>query len=419
MGAPRNGFRGAQEIPLMRSAIVARLQSARMPLIAVCAVVLTLPAIAARRDPPSDPIPSIRIPAPVMPSPNAFETYQIAVAAVTDRGYESQANATAPIETRQAIIAANTRALKLVALANAEEFEAPPVRSFSTSNAAVFTSFLTLARLLAFKSVLESDRAQWDTAAETALEAIMMGARVQHDGVLIQRLAGMNIAALGRAALARAVTHMTADEARHAARALRAAERITPNYADAVAQEGYLCMSALYQMMESEIEWRETKRVCYAGAPAPSNEEIMEECVQYFDHAIDEAGRPYRAAKRFYPPEKGILADIVVFDTRFAFVYDRIQNDLLIGRLALQYYHAEHGAYPDTLAPALSETGKIGRLDDLFAASGTLRYVRTANGYRLYSVGPDGKDDGGTAIVTGSQAPVGETSAGDIVVGVD
>jgi len=403
----------------MRSAIVVRLQSARVLLIAACIAVVSLPVSAAPHNPPSDPVPSIRIPEPVMPSPNAFETYQIAVGAITDRGYESPDNASAALDVRRAIVLANTRSLKLIAQANMQQFEAPPVRSFATSNADVFTDFLTLGRLLAFKSVTESDRSEWDAAASTAAQAILMGARIQHDGVTIQRLAGMNIEALGRSAMARAVPHLSGDEARREAHALRTAERITPNYADAIAQEGYLCMSALFQMMDSEKEWRETKKASYGGAAPPSNQEIMEECVHYFDHAIAEAGKPYRVAKRFYPPGKGVLADVVMFDTRFAFVYDRIQTDLLIGQLALQYYHAYHGQYPDTLQAALSETGKIGQLDDLFASSGLLRYVRTSKGYRLYSVGPDGKDNAASPIETSAQSPATETSLGDIVVGVD
>lgn len=75
-----------------------------------------------------------------------------------------------------------------------------------------------------------------------------------------------------------------------------------------------------------------------------------------------------------------------------------VQEQLLVEReltqlaLALAQHHATHNAYPE----------KLDLPRDRFAADGSsLRYRREANGYILYSVGPDGRDDKG---VTGSRA---------------
>jgi hypothetical protein len=67
--------------------------------------------------------------------------------------------------------------------------------------------------------------------------------------------------------------------------------------------------------------------------------------------------------------------------------------DLTRLALALAAYRAEHAEYPDTLdqlVPTDIET--VPR--DRFTA-GPLVYRRTGEGYLLYSVGPNGQDDGG------------------------
>ncbi len=66
---------------------------------------------------------------------------------------------------------------------------------------------------------------------------------------------------------------------------------------------------------------------------------------------------------------------------------------------------------------------------DLFASSGTLRYRRTGTKYILYSVGPDGIDDGGKPIynphsafdanIPNSRYFVRQGSKGDIVAGIN
>jgi hypothetical protein len=97
-----------------------------------------------------------------------------------------------------------------------------------------------------------------------------------------------------------------------------------------------------------------------------------------------------------------------------------VDNRLLATTLALRAYRLDHGAYPaslETLAPKYLPSVP----QDPFG-SGALRYRLTSSGYSLYSVGPDGKDDGGTPINRhdghiGFQ--VWEESHGDIVAGLN
>lgn len=109
---------------------------------------------------------------------------------------------------------------------------------------------------------------------------------------------------------------------------------------------------------------------------------------------------------------------------RFDAVKKETQTALLLCQLALQTYHAEHHAYPPTLA-ALTP-GYLSKLpDDPFATSGSFGYRRTPTGYLLYSVGPNGKDDGGKTSDDGRrnaqcQHPfLRGNSPGDVVAGVN
>jgi hypothetical protein len=84
----------------------------------------------------------------------------------------------------------------------------------------------------------------------------------------------------------------------------------------------------------------------------------------------------------------------------------RMRFDLSRLVYALAAYHRDRGAYPETL-DALAP-GYLAKVPvDLFTGE-ALRYERNGDGFRAYSLGPDGKDDQGL--------DEGEISTGDIAV---
>jgi len=112
----------------------------------------------------------------------------------------------------------------------------------------------------------------------------------------------------------------------------------------------------------------------------------------------------------------------------FWHVGTQTQSSLMLTSLALHAYKLDHGSYPSSLAqlaPAYLESLPA----DPFAPSGTFKYRRIGNKYLLYSVGPDGKDDGGKPIYQSENFGPGDTessyniiemgSTGDIVAGVN
>ena len=85
-----------------------------------------------------------------------------------------------------------------------------------------------------------------------------------------------------------------------------------------------------------------------------------------------------------YLPESGTIAD------------DRTAMTLDVTKLAfaLAGYCADHGVYPEKLAD-LTPQYITAFPKDVFDNDADLHYVRQDSGYLLYSVGPNGRDDGG------------------------
>jgi hypothetical protein len=159
-----------------------------------------------------------------------------------------------------------------------------------------------------------------------------------------------------------------------------------------------------------------------------SKKQIIDDTTGFLNALIANARLPY-AARQIPPlPDDPIVRFSLNTSLIAAFKesYFETQKRLLLVSLALRAYELEHGQYPDSLT-ALSPSYLTKLPDDPFAASGTLHYRRTGKSYLLYSVGPDGKDDGGTPCAGGRARKIGEAkfqavdakSTGDIVAGVN
>lgn len=86
----------------------------------------------------------------------------------------------------------------------------------------------------------------------------------------------------------------------------------------------------------------------------------------------------------------------------------------MLTTLALKAYHLEHNHYPDNLSQLTPEyISKVP--NDPFGLNTQLKYKKTVNKYLLYSIGPDGKDDGGKPIPMGNSNYIKESSQGDIL----
>ena len=98
---------------------------------------------------------------------------------------------------------------------------------------------------------------------------------------------------------------------------------------------------------------------------------------------------PYNIfAKMFFP---------AVAKTALRFAHGQTTLDLAAVACALERHRLAHGQYPETLA-ALTPRFLAALPPDVITGQ-PLHYEREADGlYTLYSIGPDGRDDGGQPI---------------------
>ena len=159
----------------------------------------------------------------------------------------------------------------------------------------------------------------------------------------------------------------------------------------------------------------------------------MANFTNYMNRCVADASQPYAAhlAETPHPTDlyNGLISTYYA-KARTLEVDAETQNALLLTALALQAYKLEQGRYPMTLG-ALVPVYLKELPSDPFALSSALSYKLQGAKFLLYSVGPDGNDDGGQPIFDKTvPAPrtnetsdrryhVKAESKGDIVAGVN
>jgi hypothetical protein len=419
--------------------------------------------------------PNVVIPTPVLPQPNAYDFYRAAGFAVRERDKIETAiaqNTAAPPKDRprsapaergaphrytlaekEALVRENADALNMLRAGFAYPYQDVYLRSYNT----VFPHyprFRDLARLLALEAQTKAARGDWDGAIQSDLDAMQLGEEAPHGGPLIGKLFGIACQAIGRAEAWDAVDHLNAAQARAAARRLEATLARCVSFADTMREEKWLGQGCLMELFRKP-DWRgemaslgmqNTADYGKTEAESPSRVEnfalrtrllfdskrkIMDSYARYMDAAIAGTERPY-AVRPPAPPLPGDIVNRIVLPSytqaRYADVFYETQNALLAVTLALRAYRLEHGVYPDALS-ALVPRYLRSVPDDPFALPGPLRYRRDGRNYLLYSVGPDGKDDGGRPVQNRDMAAkalrdarrfgVSAKGEGDIVAGVN
>jgi len=152
---------------------------------------------------------------------------------------------------------------------------------------------------------------------------------------------------------------------------------------------------------------------------------------RYMDTQVSTAKLPYPTAQKVGDPKVpndmicNILCPVyktVLFKDASDLVFDR----LLSTTLALRAYSLDHQeAYPVTLSALTPRYLKHIPMDPFENGVIPLIYHRTNRGYVLYSIGPDGKDDGGKPFVhtstdgTTTRRWCMPDDTGDIVAGIN
>lgn len=397
--------------------------------------------------------PTIVIPTPTLPSPNAFDSYVAAGRAIVDENKVDYAiskrhsvshsepdDHAYSLAEKDALVAENARALTLLRHGFAFPYLNPPARSFNTPFP-YFAKFRGTARLLTLEAQVRQGHGDWAGAVGSDLDSVRLGVDVPHGGVLIGYLVGIACQAIGRRPAWDRVAHLTAPEARAAARRMEDIEVRQVPFADTLQEEKWAGQAGLQEIMrrpgwrrelssglgvDGAANWALQARMMFVGKG-----QVLRGYTRYMDASISNARLPYAAhpASPVLPTDPVNQIILPVFaQAGFKNVDNETQNALLTATLALRAYYGEHRSYPAALGALVPSYLK--RIpNDPFALAGPLRYRRMGGGYVLYSLGPDGKDDGGKPIFDPSMAGSGSSSdrrfwvqqesVGDVVAGVN
>ena len=417
-------------------------------------------------------LPNIVIPVSPEPSPNARQFFLAAAGALQDSNAIGVAISDKPgplyphttngatsgkpisdshiytLAEKEKFVRENQDALAILRSGFAYQYSNKTSRSFND----LFPEYAQLratARLLALEGQVKRARGDYSGAVNSELDSIEMGVMMSRNGVLIADLVGIACEAIGRKGLWDDYKHLDAAQSLAALRRLEKIEARRFPFADVMEEEKRLGQAGLleaFRSPESVAADAVTPRSeTDSGEPSTGRDlawkislnligkrVIFENYTRYMNQFIQNGRQSYGLHLPPPPLPSDPLNQLLlpVYDNaRTGQAGAETQNRLLAVSLALRAYQKSRGAFPPSLDAIRANVPAI-RLTDPFAAQGNLRYRRDGARYVLYSVGPDGRDDGGKPIYDKTKALSSDgsdrlryithfNSVGDVVAGVN
>ncbi len=377
-------------------------------------------------------------PAVEMPDPNAFDLYELAWALRREldeqagdgdnRGFGRADELTA--DELSALCGRYEPVFRLLEEAIAGEAQFPPFED-PAQQMPWFAQIREGARMFTARALLRRGEGRPLEAALDAIACMHLGADASTQGTLIAGLVAIACQAIGQRQLDAAIPELDAAGARAATNALRRAMAERGTFADALRGEEtvarllskqYLPMfEGVGEAAEQQID-PELAQQMRALDPAATWEELG----AFYGAWIEEAAKPWYARAEVATPENPLLATVAPpFDLaslKYAVIDARL--NVAVAALAAQAWLGDHGSLPTSLdalvpdylpevprdpfadAPLRSEFSEP--VSRAHPAAG--REPEGARVLTIYSLGPDGDDDGGADIGTAVQAD----SDGDI-----
>ncbi len=411
-----------------------------------------------------------------MPDPNAWEIYQLAfeleeqiqqqLAEQLPEGVPTSldmSEASLEPEILARLLDAYAPVFSALEAAIAGEAQAPQLRTPEDFEQAFeqFADLRQVARMFASRSIYHLRREDPLSAALDGIACIQIGADVATNHSLIAGLVQLACTAIGEAGLREAIPHLGAQEARTAANALRQAIGELPGLEQTLRGEEVLSRimireqlaqftgieDAIRQLRDDPDHAREVlaqedpavaemddaalkalveEKIAQMEALTP--EQTWAELGDFYAASQAEAAKPYWARQPVEAPRNVLLATLTPSFERTALKYAasdaRLRVDLTA--LAARAFFAETGAYPgsldaltpeylpevprDPFADAPVQSVALGATSRAHPAAGAEPVA--ARGLTIYSLGPDGDDDGGVDIGRVTEAE----SDGDIAL---
>jgi hypothetical protein len=385
--------------------------------------------------------PNVTIPNPALPNPNGFDFAVRASQALNGKpsglnktlhpdtaiSYEErQHNYRAHPQEIEKWLAQNQAALQLLRQGLAYEYREPPVRGVARVSTH-YTGFRELARTLVNESNARARKGDWPRASQSALDAMHFGHQIPRGASLIGALVGYAVQAISRRRLEEMLPQLDADTCRSAAREIEKLHSKRLPFAEVLQEEKWNVAANLLPMLQSPgsigIQVAGYDPVTKKSRFRPvSRRRYMADFLRQMDALSASAKQPYAVAPKVEPPGDVLTGTLwpVFLHGRFNMAKCETSNTMLMVALALRACRLEKGSYPDSLSQLTPDYIKAIPPDG-FGAGEALRYKKEGANYRLWSIGPDKKDDGGKPADNGKKTGrylIAEHSQGDMVFGV-
>ncbi|HEX8834525.1 MAG TPA: hypothetical protein VF719_10010 [Abditibacteriaceae bacterium] len=375
---------------------------------------------------------------PAVPSPNAYDIYkqsydtfrsprpgrapsllldyQAAPGSVDDKKKY-------PLAGKIAWVKHNEKAYALFDKALKTPYLLPPVRSAQPGGELSGPFFLRyLARNITVECEALAEQGQHERAVNRALDIWKMGLDAGHGAYLVAALQAMAVEGIARRALDGEIAHLNAKEAARAARRWEKIAATRVAYKDVLLEERNSFLFQIKPGMENAIrDIRRSKEIEAAvergetnfhsdSGPAPEiNSPVLywavrkkaNSFVSGIEPLLKNSEAPWTKRQITLPPGlEPTMASMVdvLGKSRFNFARMEAFSQITLARLGLHAYRKDKGVYPptlDALVPAYLTKAPF----DPFTENQTLRYARQGRRYKLWSVGPDARDDGGRPVM--------------------
>ncbi|BCM93247.1 hypothetical protein IAD21_05136 [Abditibacteriota bacterium] len=300
-------------------------------------------------------------------------------------------------------VARNAPALALVRLALQKPVEIPEVKG-PILDIHLNAKARELARQFSQESDVRFADGDYKGAMDSRLDTLELGTVVGH-GMLISMLVGVAIESIGNKGTDKIGAHLTAAQCREVIARLSKIEERRTSLAETLRHEQKYTLNATLETFKPGAidEMKPADDGTFPTAQdiaefkALTPEQLTKSNARLFDAVVEAAQLPYPKSIGVALPQDLDPFTKLSFDVlqngRYRFSYDRTvsQTRLLSAALELRALKLETGNYPERFTAPV----------DPFAGDAKPLVYRKADGdYLLYSLGPDGKDDGGAEIQT-------------------
>jgi len=384
-----------------------------------------------------------------VPSPNAFDYYLKSTQMLVDQGMIDNASRIVdyarrhpseivPPDTLTAmcdVVSKNRNALDEFRKGFPYEYQGPEIKSVDQM-CPYYKGYREIARLLAVSAYIQAHDDKPATAINYLLDNMELGSDVPRGGGALARLVGVACQAIGRAPAWNIIDVLNAKETIAALKRVQKIRENTLPIYQTMEQE----RNSLIYILQQSLYPKPGIKPSIADMSKMSDfqkRRILSRVSNHYDELIEYTKKPYVTMVKAPSELKPTMNPFTFRADAIASVYSEILepdanklvlkytigesfNALFEATLALHAYKLQYGKYPDNL----NQLAKYCKtpVKDPFVGNDSLRYKKTVNSYLLYSVGPDGVDNGGQPIMNTNQnqksLKIEATSKGDIVAGV-